>query len=163
MKFGTCLCLAFLAGGLPAAEIVITTNSARSNSPNPTPVLQTNAFKGIRVKPGFRLELVASEPLVINPGQMAFDENGRLFVLETPPGQPGRVRLLEDTVGDGVFDSTRVYADNIYSPTALACYDGGVFVGASGQIVYLKDTKNTGEMDVRRVVFSSFGDATNGV
>jgi putative membrane-bound dehydrogenase-like protein len=163
MKFGMCLCLAFLAGGLPAAEIVITTNSARTNSPTPVPILRTNVFKGLRLKPGFRVELVASEPLVINPGPMAFDENGRLFVLETPPGQPGRVRLLEDTAGDGVLNSSRIYADNLYGPTALACYDGGVFVGASGQIIYLKDTKNDGEVDMRRVVFSSFGDATNGV
>ena len=72
--------------------------------------------------------------MVVNPGPMAFDENGRLFVLETPPGQPGRVRLLEDTDGDGIFDSSRIYADNLYGPTALACYDGGVFVGASGQV-----------------------------
>jgi len=162
MKFGTCLCLVFLAGGLSAAEIVITTNSARTNLPPVAPIVRTNAFKGIRIKPGFRPELVASEPMVVNPGAMAFDENGRLFVLETPPGQPGRVRLLEDTDGDGIFDSSRVYADNLYGPTALACYDGGVFVGASGQILYLKDTKHDGLADLRRVVFTSFGDATNG-
>lgn len=163
MKFGMCLCLVLLAGGLSAAEIVITTNSARTNLPPAIPIVQTNAFKGIRIKPGFRLELVASEPMVVNPSAMAFDENGRLFVLETPPGQPGRVRLLEDTDGDGIFDSSRIYADNLYGPSALGCYDGGVFVGASGQILYLKDTKNDGLADMRRVVFTSFGDATNGV
>jgi putative membrane-bound dehydrogenase-like protein len=168
MKLGTCLCVVFLACELPAAEIVITTNRAqtnnvpRTNLPPATVVVQTNAFKGLRLKPGFRLELVASEPLVINPGAMAFDENGRLFVLEMPEGQPGRVRLLEDTDGDGIFDSSRVYADNVYGPTALACYDGGVFVGASGQIIYFKDTKGDGLADTRRVIFSSFGDATNG-
>jgi putative membrane-bound dehydrogenase-like protein len=166
MKFGLCLCLVFLAGGLPAAQIVITTNQASTNSPGRTNLavagVRTNAFKGIRIKPGFRVELVAAEPMVVNPTAMAFDENGRLFVLETPEGQPGRVRVLEDTSGTGVFDTSQIYADNVYAPTALACYDGGVFVGASGQIIYLKDSRKDGEADVRRVVFSSFGDATNG-
>ena len=162
MKFGMCVCVMLLAGSLSGAEIVITTNSARTNL---SPVLsapRTNAFKGLQVKRGFRVELVAAEPLVVNPGAMAFDENGRLFVVESPEGQPGRIRLLEDTDGDGVFDSSRVYADGVYGATALTCYGGGVFVGAGTEILYLKDTKGDGQADSRRVVFSGFGDATNG-
>ena len=162
MKLGMCLCAMLLAGSLPAAEIVITTNSVRTNLPSVISAPQTNAFRGLQVKRGFRVELVAAEPLVVNPGAMAFDENGRLFVVESPDGQPGRVRLLEDTDGDGVFDSSRVYAEGVYGATALACYDGGIFVGAGTEILYLKDTRGDGQADSRRVVFSGFGDATNG-
>ncbi len=162
MKLGTWLCLFFLAGSLRAAEVVITTNNAQTNSTPISPLPLTNAFRGIQLKRGFRLELVAAEPLVANPGAMAFDENGRLFVVETPDGQPGRVRLLEDTDGDGVFDASRVYAENVYGATSLACYDGGVFVGAGTEVLYLKDTSAGGSADSRRVVFSSFGEATNG-
>ncbi|HZV35400.1 MAG TPA: PVC-type heme-binding CxxCH protein, partial [Verrucomicrobiae bacterium] len=98
---------------------------------------------------------------------MAFDENGRLFVLEAPrraAGEPvkGRVCVLEDTDGNGKFSSRTVYAEDLTNPTALTCYDGGVFVAASGQVLYLKDSKGNGVADVRREIFKSFGDATNG-
>ncbi|HWF18374.1 MAG TPA: PVC-type heme-binding CxxCH protein, partial [Verrucomicrobiae bacterium] len=74
----------------------------------------------------------------------------------------GRICVLEDNDGSGIFDSRTVYAENIANPTALTCYAGGVFVAASGQIIYLKDTQGNGVADARREVFKSFGDATNG-
>src|SRR5277367_1818602 len=162
MKFGLWVCAAFLGTGLRAADIVITTNTTRTNLPMAPSAPRTNAFKGHQIQMGFRLELAAAEPIVNNPSAMAFDEEGRLFVVENPPGQPGRVRVLEDTAGNGNFESATVYADNLYSPTAITCSDGGIFVAASGQIIYLKDTKKDSVADVRRVVFSSFGDPTNG-
>ena len=78
---------------------------------------------------------------------MAFDENGRLFVVEMRdyPDKRGevphlgRVRLLEDADGDGVFDSSTIYADNLALPSAVACYGGGIFVGATPEILYFKD------------------------
>ena len=91
---------------------------------------------------------------------MAFDENGRLFVAELPgyvPGsdqipRPGRVRVLEDTDGDGVFDSSTIYADNLPSLSAIACYGGGVFVATTPDILYLKDTKRDGIADLRKLI-----------
>ena len=52
----------------------------------------------------------------------------------------GRVRLLEDENGDGRFDRSTVFAADLAWPTAVACFDGGVFVGATPDILYLKDT-----------------------
>jgi putative membrane-bound dehydrogenase-like protein len=124
----------------------------------------TNALAGFRVMPGFRLELVAAEPLVSSPVAMAFDENSRLFVVERSDhrGQPGansyssRIRLLEDTRGDGEFHSSTIYADNLPSASAIACYGGGVFVATRPDILFLKDTRTNGIADLRKAVFTGF-------
>lgn len=123
------------------------------------------AVETFQVKKGFRLELVAAEPLVNSPVTMAFDENGRLYVVEmidyserrdeTP--HAGRIRLLEDTDGDGKFDKSTVFADNLPWPTAVICYGGGIFVGATPDIIWLKDTNGDGKADERKVVFTGFG------
>ena len=143
--------------------------SAESNSvsnavPRVAKAPATNAPAGFRVKPGFRMELAAAEPAVNAPVAMAFDENGRLFVVERPdyPGgtganaQAGLIRLLEDTEGDGEFHASTVFADKLPRASAVACYGGGVFVAAGPDLIFLKDSKTNGTADVRRVVFSGF-------
>jgi len=119
-----------------------------------------------RLRPGFKIELVAAEPLVRDPVAIDFDENGRLFVVEFPEYNQkharqqfaaGRVRVLDDTDGDGRFDKSSVYVDQLPYPTALACYDGGVFVGAAPDLLYCKDTDGDDRADVRKVVFTGFG------
>jgi putative membrane-bound dehydrogenase-like protein len=141
----------------------VATNSA------PTKVDQSaDLSKSFQVKRGFRLELVASEPLVADPVAMAFDENGRLFVVESRargergPGSTGRVRVLEDNDGDGHFDASSIYADNLKQPAAVVCYGGGVFVACGSEILFLKDTQGDDVADVRRVVFTGYGDASRG-
>jgi putative membrane-bound dehydrogenase-like protein len=73
----------------------------------------------------------------------------------------GRVRVLEDTDGDGVFDSGKVYADNLPRPSAIACYGGGVFVATAQQIVYLKDSRSDGLADIRTPMFSFANNGSN--
>jgi putative membrane-bound dehydrogenase-like protein len=129
------------------------------------PTEPADALKTFRIKKGFHLQLVAAEPLVINPIAMSFDENGRLFVVEmrdypqpqADPTHRGRIRLLEDTNHDGVFDKATIYADGLSWPSGVFCYGGGVFVAASPDILYLKDTKGDGHADLRKVVFTGFG------
>src|SRR5262249_1528959 len=105
----------------------------------------------------------AAEPLVVDPVAMAFDEDGRLFVVEMRDYSErreeklGRIRLLEDTDGDGIFDKSTVFAEGLAWPTAVICWDGGVFVGASPDILFLKDTNGDNVADERRVVFTGFG------
>jgi putative membrane-bound dehydrogenase-like protein len=128
-------------------------------------VANTNGVSGFRVERGFRIELVASESLVSAPAAMVFDENGRLFVAEMRdyPDQRnqephlGRIRVLEDTNADGVFDTSTVFAEDLPLPSALACYDGGIFVGATPEILYLKNGGGGGGVGVRRVAFGGFG------
>lgn len=115
------------------------------------------------VQPGFRIEQVAAEPLLADPTALAFDEFGRLYVnemrgySEDAEKNLGQVRLLEDTDGDGRFDKNTVFAEGFSWPTAVTCYDGGVFVGAAPDILYLKDEDGDGKADVKKVVFTGFG------
>ena len=109
------------------------------------------------------MELVAAEPLVRDPIAMAFDERGRLFVVEMRGYSEqreeniGSVRLLEDKDRDGVYDVASDYIDGLAWPTAVACYQGGVFVAVPPDILYCKDTNGDGRADTRDVVFTGFG------
>ncbi len=137
--------------------------------PDVPPVEPDRVHETFRVKKGFRLELVAHEPMVIDPIQMAFDEDGRLYVVEMRWYQAetrtdlmfderiGRIRLLEDSNGDGRFDKSTIFADRLRYPSAVLPYDGGVFVGLEPDIVYFKDRNGDGVADSRQVVFTGFG------
>ena len=117
---------------------------------------------------GFRMELIAAEPLVASPVDMAIDEDGRAYVVEMrdypypeeknaePKEFPGTVRLLEDENGDGKFDKSTVFADQLAWPTSVCCYRGGVFVAAAPDIWYFKDTDGDRKADIRRKVFTGF-------
>jgi putative heme-binding domain-containing protein len=113
----------------------------------------------------FEIQLVASEPEVINPVQINFDPQGRLWVLCIPrypqllPGQEPRdyVLVLEDIGPDGRACKSHVFADGLTVPTGLAPGDGGVYVGQADRLLHLKDTKGTGKADERRVLFAGFG------
>jgi putative membrane-bound dehydrogenase-like protein len=122
-----------------------------------------DALTSFEVADGFRIELVAAEPLVVDPVAMAFDEAGRLYVVEMrdyseqDKERLGRVRLLSDEDGDGRFETSRIFAEGLSWPTAVACYGGGVFIGNAPDILYCKDTDGDGVADEKRVVFTGFG------
>lgn len=115
----------------------------------------------IRLEPGFRVELVASEPDVQSPVAMDIDEDGRIFVVEMP-GYPldtsasGRVKLLEDTNGDGSVDRTSVYADNLVLPSGIMRWKRGVLVTSPPDLIYLEDVDGDGKADRREVVLTGF-------
>lgn len=140
------------------------------------PTEPEDAEATFEVEPGFRIELVAAEPLVRDPVGMSFDERGRLFVAEMRGYNQGNrvpaadarklaleteklgcVKLLEDTDSDGRFDKATVYADDLIWPNGVFAYDGGVFVAASPEMLFCKDTDGDGRADVRQVVFTGFG------
>ncbi len=130
------------------------------------PVMQpAESRDAIVMREEFRAELIASEPLVQDPVAVDFDEQGRMFVVQLPPYNAyvlkdiptGSIQLLEDTDNDGRYDSSTRFADELNYPTAVACWDGGVFVGDAPDLLYLTDTNGDGRADKRQVVFTGFG------
>jgi putative membrane-bound dehydrogenase-like protein len=164
MKFLAAFFPIFFSGAFAAwaAEPTVSSNDLPrfpANEPK-------DALKTFRIKKGFHLEIAACEPNIASPVAMFFDENGRLFVVEmidyserreeTP--HLGRIRMLEDPDGDGVYQKSTVFADNLPWPTAILCYDGGIFVGATPDILYLKDTDGDGKADLSETVFTGLAE-----
>src|SRR5262249_32647384 len=122
-----------------------------------------DALSTFKLRKGFHLELVAAEPLVTDPIALAFDEDGRLFVvemndyLERGEQRLGQVKRLEDTDGDGRFDKFIVFVKNLRWPAAIFCYGGGVFVGSTPDLLYYKDSNDDGVVDEKQVVFTGWG------
>lgn len=166
-------CVLLVLVGLPGVRLAAQDSSAAA-LPRIAPLEPSDALRSFRMKDGFTLQLVAAEPLVTDPVAGAYDENGRLFVVEmndypytdkstdkpnverTTDLPIGKVRLLEDVDDDGVFDRSAVFARDLSWPTGIAVYDGGVFVAATPDLWYLKDTDGDGVADVRRKVFTGF-------
>lgn len=123
------------------------------------------ALKSFQLRPGFRVELAAAEPLIRDPVALDFDADGRMYVVEfaeynqyaNPESSAhGAVKLLEDLDGDGVYETAHQFLEEIDTPVAVACWDGGVFIGAVPDILYCKDTDGDGQADVREPVFTGF-------
>lgn len=122
----------------------------------------------------FRMELIAAEPLVYDPVAAAYDEDGRLYVVEMsdyPHVDPkndkpfaentldppiGQLKLLTDRDGDGRFDTVAVLADKLSWPTGVAVWKGGVFVAATPSIWYFKDADGDGRAEIREKVYDGF-------
>ena len=129
--------------------------------PDGPPYAPAQALSTFRLEPGFRIELMASEPDLASPVAMDIDERGRWFVVEMP-GYPidtrpiGRVRLLEDTTGDGKPDRSAVFADGLVLPTGVMRWKRGVLVTAAPDLIYFEDADDDGRAEKREVVLTGF-------
>ena len=118
-------------------------------------------FGTFRHHPDISIRLLAAEPDVVDPVALCFDAGGRMYVVEMrdypygKDGARGTVRLLELDQAGGVARST-VFAEDLSFPTSIAPWNGGVYVTAPPQIIYLKDTDGDRRADIRRVVFDGF-------
>ena len=113
----------------------------------------------------FHVELFAAEPDVMSPVEMAFDEDGKVYVAEMldyptdpPPGKPARsrIRLLENPNGDGKTWRSTVFADNVLAVSGFMPWKGGLIVTSAPDILYLKDTDGDGKADLRKVLYTGF-------
>ena len=105
---------------------------------------QNQTPEGFEIAEGLTLQQVASEPLIKDPVDMEFTENGDALVLEMP-GYPmedakSRLLLLKDTDSDGVFDQSIVYAEGLQLANSFMIYEDGVLVAAPPYLLQLHDT-----------------------
>ena len=155
IRFRTLTLLAMCAA-LPQAVLV--------NADQPAPVFQ--------VPPGFVVERVAGPPLVRYSLFAAFDDRGGLYVAEGTgtnlpgpelvPKKLGRITLLEDTDGDGTFDKSTPFAEELIFPQGVLWHDGAVYVASHPSIWRLEDTDGDGRADRREELVTRFNFNGNG-
>jgi putative membrane-bound dehydrogenase-like protein len=147
------------------ALVAISLLLAGACSSNQKPIPPQEALKTFELPAGFRIELVAAEPNVIDPVAMAFDEQGRLLVVEMTdypidPEPLGQIKRLEDRDGDGYFEHATVFADRLSLPNGVMPWGAGILVTAAPDILYFEDSDQDGKADVRQVILTGFA-ATN--
>ena len=132
---------------------------------DPQPLSPQEALSSFRIAEGFRIELFASEPHVVDPVEMAFDENGGVYVaelLDNPEDPPkgtvprSRIKYLEDSDGDGIVDKHTVFADGLLAVEGIAPWKGGLVATAAPDILYLKDTDGDHRSDIRETLYTGF-------
>lgn len=131
----------------------------------PQPLTLEQSLASFEVAEGWKLELIAAEPMVMDPIFLDFGADGKVWVVEMadyPLGldgknQPGgRVRFLEDTTGDGKFDRSTLFLDGLNFPTGVKAWRNGALVIAAPEVFYAEDTDGDGVADEREVLFRGF-------
>src|SRR5262245_5851183 len=156
------LAILLLSASALAAQEVIPHHQDAPPGPALTPA---EAIKKMTVHDGFSVELVASEPDIVNPVAMTFDERGRIWItesLEYPRKQPGpgqdHVKILEDTDGDGKADKFSIFAKGLNIPSGIAVGHGGVWVANSPDILFYPDADRDGKPDGKpQTIVTGFG------
>jgi putative membrane-bound dehydrogenase-like protein len=145
-----------------AATLFAAENAAVSG-----PVSPQESLKLIVVPDGLKVELVASEPQVIDPVAIRFDENSRMWVVEMRDYPVTEIagenvysvlKVLDDHNGDGFYETAHVVADNLRYATGVQPWKGGAVVTQSGKVSYFKDTTGDDKADVVETWFTGFSE-----
>ena len=160
------LCMALLVSVLVSIPVIAQDERiphAQDKPPGPA-LSPGEAIAKMTVPEGFSVELVASEPDIVNPVAMTIDERGRFWItesLEYPRRSPGpgkdRVKILEDTDADGKADKFTVFMEGLNIPSGIAVGHGGVWIVNSPDILFVQDTDGDGKADTSEVVITGFG------
>ena len=132
------------------------------------PLSPEDALKTFYMAPGYRVELVAAEPLIQEPVAIDWDLDGRLWAVEMPGfmrdvagsdehDPVGRVVVLEDTNRDGRMDKRTVFADGLVLARAVKVLDRGVLVGEPPNAWLMRDTNGDLRMDTKELVTAEYG------
>jgi mono/diheme cytochrome c family protein/glucose/arabinose dehydrogenase len=138
------------------------------NLPPPEPLKGDTALKSFVLPAGYRIEPVATEPMVETPIAISFDQRGRMFVVEMRSymldveneremDPIGRIKLLEDTDNDGRMDKASVFVDGLVMPRAVLAIRGGALVAEPPTLSFYEDTNGDGVADKKTVVASDYG------
>ena len=131
------------------------------------PLEPAEALKRFKVTRGVRIELVASEPQIVDPVAMRFDPQGCLWVVEMrdyPHGPAAgetprsRIKRLEDRDGDGFFETAEIFADELLFATGIQPWKDGLIVTLAGQVAFLADTDGDGRADKRETWYTGFAE-----
>jgi putative membrane-bound dehydrogenase-like protein len=133
------------------------------------PLTPAASMKTMQVPPGFEVQLFASEPDITKPIAMNWDERGRLWVVESVdyPNDyypldknyvgHDRIKICEDTDGDGKADKFTIFAEGLNIPTGITFWNNGVIVGAAPYMYYLQDTNGDDKADVKKIIQTGWG------
>jgi glucose/arabinose dehydrogenase/mono/diheme cytochrome c family protein len=161
----------FAQSGDKAGEVQAPPPSTMQIPPAP-PLSVDDALKTFRLQPGFKIEVVASEPQIETPVEIEFDPAGNMYVLEMRAFMPnvegrgedqrlGRVTFLTDTNSDGRMDTHTVFADNLLMPRAIAHVRGGLLIAEPPTLWFFRDTDGDGRADHQKIVSSDYGNQSN--
>ena len=150
--------MAFAVSGAEADNVI----PWRQSEPPNQPYSPQEAVRKMTVPEGFTVELVASEPDIVNPIALSFDDRGRIWITESIeyPRKPAgvgrdRVKVLEDTDADGRADKVTVFAEGLNIPTGVAMGYGGVWVLNAPDLLFVRE--KDGKEISREVVLTGFG------
>ena len=155
----------FLCSSLAVAAVLLVARSATAGDGGA--IGPDESARSFQIDDGLRIELVAAEPEVTSPVDIAFDERGRLWVVEMrdypngpSPGEPpeGRIRILEDRDGDGRFEHAQTFADGLLFANGVMPWRGGAIVTAAPHILFLADDDGDGIADRREVLYEGFAE-----
>lgn len=130
----------------------------------PAPIAKEKALATMEVHPDLEIELVAAEPMVMDPIDIAWGPDGRMWVVEMadyPLGMDGkgkgggRIRYLEDTNRDGKYDESTVFLEASY-PTSVFPWKNGVLVTTAPDLIYAEDTNFDGKADDVEILYTGF-------
>jgi len=131
-----------------------------SSPPSPYEQLTHKQLPHFRIPEELQLEIIAAEPLLVNPLYMEVDEYGRLFVLEATAVREGsdytaRISQLIDTNLDGYPDQRLTFADGLASPTGMLRWKNGFLLTSAASVSFLADTNDDQQADMREVLFEA--------
>ncbi len=170
----TCMSLSASIAQSPGTDAGVTDYEAYADLIVP-PLNPDQAMERFELEEGFRIELVAHEPMIVDPVAMDIDADGRLWVVDMPSYMPvhdmgdwetavreqvpkGRIVVLEDTSGDGVMDTHRIFREGLILPRSIKVLTDGVLVGEPPYVWFIRDTNGDGKGDTREMITDEYGD-----
>lgn len=144
--------------------------SGAASAADPAPLVKgplspADAQKIFRLDDGLTIELVAAEPEVIDPVAIAFGPAGELWVVEMrdyphgpKPGAPplSKIRKLTDADGDGRYETSTTFAENLLFPTGVLPWQDGLIVTLSGKVAFIADRDGDGKAEHQETWFTGF-------